>query len=195
MNTITIGRREELAPEVMTAMHEFRHEIFVRRLGWTLPSSDGFEQDVYDRSDTVYFVVRDSFDQINACARVLPTTQQYMLPELFPQLIGSNPVPADPAIWELSRFATDVRMTRDARMLALSAPTLNLLDSIKTFARSHGVERLLLVTSIAIERLMLRAGVGAHRLAKPALIDSTLCVALFIETRSSSRCASHAALH
>jgi N-acyl-L-homoserine lactone synthetase len=37
------------------------------------------------------------------------------------------------------------------------------------------------VTSIQIERLMLRAGLAVHRIAAPAAVDGDLSVALFIE--------------
>lgn len=104
-----------------------------------------------------------------------------MLPELFPQLLGGGSVPRDPAIWELSRFATSVRETREGRALSLSQPTLELLDLIFGFAHRHGIARLVFVTSIQIERLMLRAGLVVHRLGAPAEVDGHLSVALFIE--------------
>ena len=43
---------------------------------------------------------------------------------------------------------------------------------------------MILVTSIGIERLMLRTGLNAHRIAPPAKVDGALCVALFIEVPS-----------
>jgi acyl homoserine lactone synthase len=104
-----------------------------------------------------------------------------MLPELFPQLLGGTAAPKDANVWELSRFATSVRETREGRILSLSKPTLDLLKAAVEFARKHSVARLVLVTSIGIERLMLRAGLAAHRLAAPALVDDNLCVALYID--------------
>jgi N-acyl-L-homoserine lactone synthetase len=104
-----------------------------------------------------------------------------MLPDLFPQLLGGNPAPQDRTVWELSRFATSAAATKDGRVLSLSNRTLELLQQVFDLARKHSVARLLLVTSIGIERLMLRAGLDAHRIGPPASVDGELCVALFIE--------------
>jgi acyl homoserine lactone synthase len=178
---ITIGARKELTPEVVSSMHEFRHEIFVRRLRWSLPLLDGVERDEYDIEDAVYFIARDASDDITACARLLPTTGPYLLLEKFPHLLGNNPAPCDPQVWELSRFATNMRKTREGRVLSLSQPTLDLLDAVISFARQRAVQRLALVTSIPIERLLLRAGFDAHRIAAPVPMSDGLFVALYIE--------------
>ena len=34
---ISIGGRHQLPANIVSSMHEFRHEVFVRRLGWSLP--------------------------------------------------------------------------------------------------------------------------------------------------------------
>ncbi len=179
--TVSMGSCRQLSTKIMSLMHEFRHEVFVRRLGWSLPLLEDTERDQYDTPDAKYVVITDAEGDVTACARLLPTTHEYMLPELFPQLLGSCPAPCEAAIWELSRFATSVRQTHQGRILSLSKPTLELLDLVFEFSRKHNITRLVLVTSVGIERLMLRAGVPAHRVAPPANIDGKLCVALFIE--------------
>jgi acyl homoserine lactone synthase len=178
---IAIGGRKDLDPKVVSSMHELRHETFVRRLNWSLPLLEGLEQDQYDSDDAVYFVVHDVHESVTACARLLPTTAPYMLPDLFAELLGGRPPPRDRATWELSRFAARVRESREGRVLSLSQPTLNLLDSILRFARNNAVKRLVLVTSIALERLLLRTALDVHRLASPARMPDGLIVALFIE--------------
>jgi len=183
---IAIGNRGEFAPMLMESMHEFRREMFVQRLGWSLPLLEGDERDQYDREDTVYFVAVDSAESVTACARLLPTTSAYMLPDLFPQLLGGVAAPRHSSIWELSRFAANVRTTREGRVLSLSRPTLELLSSVLEFAREQGIEHLVLVTSIAIERLMLRSSFDVHRVAPPASVGGALCVALLISTRAAS---------
>jgi N-acyl-L-homoserine lactone synthetase len=166
-------------------MHDFRHDVFVKRLGWQLPLMDGQERDEFDNAEAKYLIVSESAERVTACARLLPTTARYMLPELFPQLLGTCPTPRDPAIWELSRFATSVRESREGRILTLSKPTLDLLELVFIFVRQYGVTALILVTSIGIERLMLRAGLSAHRLGPPALVDGSLTVALSIQVPSA----------
>jgi len=185
MATIVIGNREELDAQKLTSMYDFRHEVFVRRLGWSLPMRDEVECDNYDSPAATYFLVCNENKRVTACARLIPTTISYMLPDLFPQLLGETPAPRDPAIWELSRFAVDVHETSDRRVLALSKLTLALLSSVVDFARSRSATRLTMVTSVAIERLMLRERIQIHRIAPPALIGGTHCIALFMEVRAS----------
>lgn len=182
MSVLSIGNSWQLGTQVLSLMHAFRHEVFVKRLKWSLPLIDGEERDEYDTADAKYVVVREGLDRVTACARLLPTTTAYMLPDLFPQLLGGAAAPRDPAIWELSRFATSVRETREGRVLAFSKPTLEFLDLILDFARRHDITRLLFVTSIQIERLMLRSRLPVHRIAPPALVDGRPTVALSIET-------------
>lgn len=181
MTSVAMGSSELLENQVMQQMYEFRNEVFVRRLGWSLPVADGRERDKYDTPEARYLVISNDSQEITGCARLIPTTGEYMLPELFSELLGGGDAPRDPAIWELSRFATDVRRTKAGRILSLSEPTLDLLGSVFELARGNQVERLILVTSIGIERLILRAELDAHRIGPPARVDGNLCVALFIE--------------
>jgi acyl homoserine lactone synthase len=185
MPMVVMGSSGQLSTQVLHRMHAFRHEVFVKRLKWSLPLINGVERDEYDTPEAKYVVTCDGADRVTACARLLPTTAAYMLAELFPQLLGGAPVPRDPVIWELSRFATSVRETREGRVLSLSRPTLEFLDLIFDFARQHAIERLVFVTSVQVERLMLRAGIAAHRIGAPALIDGRLSIALFIEITES----------
>lgn len=178
---ISVGGRGELTPAVVRSMHRLRHETFVGRLRWTLPLVGGVERDRYDNREAVYFVVHDVHEDVTACARLLPTTSAYMLADLFAELLGDRPPPRDPDTWELSRFATSVRRSREGRILSLSPPTLELLEAIFRFARDNAIARLLLVTSIAIERLLLRAALDVHRIGPPAHMPDGLIVALAIE--------------
>jgi acyl homoserine lactone synthase len=181
MTSVAMGSSGQLTTKIVELMHEFRDEVFVKRLGWSLPAVNGVERDQYDTPDAKYVIVSDSEGNVTACARLLPTTESYMLPELFPKLLGTCAAPKDSGVWELSRFATSVRQTREGRILSLSKPTLDLLDLVFDFAREQNIVRLILVTSINVERLMLRAGVPVHRIAPPDLVDGSLTVALFIE--------------
>jgi acyl homoserine lactone synthase len=79
---------------VGNALAQYRHEIFVKQLGWRLPMADDeFERDQYDRDDTVYVVGREESGSICGCARLLPTTQPYLLKDLFPFLLAEG-IPA-----------------------------------------------------------------------------------------------------
>lgn len=192
MSSVTIAKRNELTSMVLNSLHAFRRAVFIGRLKWELPLPEGVERDQFDRDDTVYLTVCDGRAAIKACARLLPTAGgSYMLPELFPELLGGLPAPRDPAVWELSRFATSVRASREGRVLSLSQPTLDLLGCVFEFAILHDIERLVLVTSIAVERLLLRAGLDVRRLAAPAQSRGRLHVALCIEVPTPARGCTH----
>jgi N-acyl-L-homoserine lactone synthetase len=195
MTTIRIGSQSELPPQMLESMHEFRREVFVGRLGWALPQIGGTERDQYDTADAVYLIACDEAERVTACARLLPTTGSYMLPELFPQLLSGAPAPMHSSVWELSRFATEVRAGAGGRVLSLSEATLELLEGVFALARQYGVERLVLVTSIGIERLLLRAGFEVHRLAAPARVGNAMSVALFIGVPRSLHRPADADLH
>jgi N-acyl-L-homoserine lactone synthetase len=180
---------------MMTGVDVFRKHVFVGRLGWSLPQIGGVERDKYDGADTVYVAVSDATDSVTACARLLPTTGPYMLPEIFPQLLGGAKAPRHPGTWELSRFATSVRSTGKGRVLSLSEPTLELLEAVFVHSRSAIIDRLVLATTIGIERLMLRTGLVAHRLGPPVLMDGAYWVALFIEVPKTPIAGAHSVQH
>lgn len=181
MDAIAIGSRCELTPQLLDSMYEFRRGVFVNRLSWALPMPNGVECDEYDTGSTTYFIVHDEQTRVTACARLISTAGRYMLPELFPQLLGSHIAPRDESIWELSRFALSVTHNRDGRALALSKSTLDMLDLVFEFARRRRIAHLALVTSLGLERLMLRSGIEAHRIAAPAMVNGSMAVALYID--------------
>lgn len=178
---ITIAGRSELTTEAVDLMHKFRREVFVDRLGWSLPLIEGAERDEYDTDDAVYVLARDKQQRITGCARLLPTASRSMLSDLFSELLGGQPSPRGPAVWEVSRFAS-VKQTGEGRVLALCESTLELFDAVLTHARNRSIERLIQVTTVAIERLLLRHNYNVHRVASPARIGGDLCVAVYLET-------------
>lgn len=177
---ITIGARREIDPEILMGMHEFRHEVFVRRLGWALPLMGGIERDEYDSEDAVYVLARNGDGSITGCARLLPTEVRCMITDLFPELFGNEAPPCDPRVWELSRFAMTSRQSA-MRSVSLSHETSTMLCTIVKYVESQGVRRLIMVTQIAIERLLRRAGFKVERASAPANIDGSSCVALYID--------------
>jgi N-acyl-L-homoserine lactone synthetase len=184
MRTVAIGRRSQLPPHVLGSMQQFHDQVFVQRDGWSLqpiPRMNATDSDEYDTADAVYLVISDEADRVMACARLLASTGPYMLRTSFPQLLGGNPPPSDPIIWELSRFATTGRPSHGGRMFSLPAFTLDLLNVVLDAARQRAAQRIILATSVAMERLILRARIDAHRIAPPECVDGALCVALMIE--------------
>jgi N-acyl-L-homoserine lactone synthetase len=161
----------------------YRHRVFVEQLGWHLDAQDGFESDQFDRTDTVYVAVEDEQGRIAGCARLLPTTQPYLLGEIFPQLLNGLSAPRDPCIWELSRFAAMDFNQPAAIPLAQfsSSATALLMRGAMACAAARGAERLITVSPVGIERLIRRLGIQAHRAGPPMRVGGHAIFACWIE--------------
>lgn len=162
---------------------QYRHQVFVEQLGWQLDAKDGCESDQFDRSDTVYVAVEDEEGHIAGCARLLPTTQPYLLAEVFPQLLNGLPPPRDPSIWELSRFAAMDFSQPAATPLAqfATSATALLMREAMACAALRGAARLITVSPIGIERLIRRLGIQAHRAGPPMRIGGHAIFACWID--------------
>lgn len=104
MNIIA-GFQNNFSEGLYTKFKSYRYRVFVEYLGWELNCPNNEELDQFDKVDTAYVVAQDRESNIIGCARLLPTTQPYLLGEIFPQLLNGMPIPCSPEIWELSRFS------------------------------------------------------------------------------------------
>ena len=113
---------------------------------------------------------------------------QYLLGEVFPQLLGGAEPPRDPLVWELSRFAAvDFTAPQGGAMGQFSSPVaVGLLERAIEVAREQGAERLITVSPLGIERLLRREGFRAHRAAPPMIVDGHPIFACWIEV--ADRC-------
>ncbi len=180
---IIAGTQTILAEGVMSDLARFRYRVFVEMLGWELSCQSGRELDQFDREDTVYLVARKD-EQIVGTARLLPTHRPYLLGEVFPQLMGALPLPRDPTVWELSRFTAvdlDAAPVGGSSRQFSSPIAVELLHSVLRIAAEHGVQRLITVSPLGIERLLRRAGFLAHRAGPPMVIDGHPIFACWIE--------------
>ncbi|HEV2609994.1 MAG TPA: acyl-homoserine-lactone synthase [Noviherbaspirillum sp.] len=178
MQTMT-GRSKDLTPEFETALAQYRHKIFIERLGWSLPVDDGLERDQFDHPETIYVVTREPDGAICGCARLLPTTEPYLLSEVFRHLMHGQPVPKSRDVWELSRFAAASVKSDSPIDAALNTRAL-LAEAVRT-AAAHGAKRLITVSPLGIERLLQRMGVHAHRAGPPMFAEGKPVFACWIE--------------
>jgi N-acyl-L-homoserine lactone synthetase len=180
---VLCGTQVEFAPENYTKLLSYRYQVFVERLKWELNTIDGLEKDQFDRPDTVYVISRDDVGNITGCGRLLPTTQPYLLGEVFPQLLNGQTPPADPEVWELSRFASvDFNAQTTSALGQFSSQlTAELLNSSIRCAAELGAKRLITVSPIGIERLLKRMGIHAHRAGPPMVVNGHPIFACWIE--------------
>lgn len=179
------GRCGDIAPQLFEDVGRYRHKVFVEMLKWDLLiSQPGIESDQFDREDTLYVVARDDAGQVIGSARLLPTTQPYLLGEVFPELMAGAQPPNDPRVWELSRFAAvDFTNPTGNAMGQFSAYVASsLLAASLQAAKDHGAERLITVSPLGVERLLRRAGYRSHRAGPPQLMGGHPILACWIDT-------------
>lgn len=177
----------ELSPALYDSLAGYRYRVFVERLGWDLKTAPGYEQDQFDHEGTVHVVARDDDGEIVGCGRLLPTSGDYLLAGVFPELLNGIPAPRSDTIWELSRFAAmDVKGEDGALNARRQCMAERLLLQALRFCRDKGVTHLLAVTTVAVERLMQRAGVDCHRMGPPSIIggEPVLAVVIAVNDRS-----------
>lgn len=161
----TYAKASQLKLGELNQVFSYRHAIFVERLGWDLPSAGaGLEIDQFDRPDTFHVVGRDRHGQACGYARLLPTTQSYLLGEVFPALLDGAPIPRSPSVWEVSRFCSveldaPAGRQRQADLWGCQA----MLRATVQCALEQGATHLIAVSTIAMERILQRLAVHAYR--------------------------------
>lgn len=179
------GTAANLKPEWLHGVAQYRHKVFVETLGWKLQVENGQEWDQFDGPDTMYLAATNEEGEFTGIARLLPTHRPYLLKDVFPQLMGELPLPAQSDVWELSRFAAvDFNDQTTSPMGQFSSPVaVGLLKAVLAYAAQHGVQRLITVSPLGVERLLRRAGFAAHRAAPPIVVDGHPLFACWIEVQ------------
>ena len=139
-------------------MHRQRYRVFKERLGWNVQAPERFERDQFDALDPLYVVAIDENDDLVGSWRFLPTTGPYMLRDVFPELLGDQPAPCDPQIWEGSRFAVERSHARGQSLSSVSQVAGEILCAVVLTCMAHGVNELLTVYDARMARLLPRLG-------------------------------------
>lgn len=175
--------------QMVRSMFRFRHKVFRERLGWEVESRNGLEIDRFDELDPVYMVSHNDRKEIMGSWRLLPTTGPYMLKDTFPQLLCGEPAPQDPAVWEVSRFATVTAGHRERVQASLGQVTFDMIQSLLPFAEEHGIRHYVFVTSVALERLVTRIGLPLRRFGdgEAQKVGKVLSVACWLDVNDQFR--------
>ncbi len=169
MNTM-YAKASQLNVIDLNQIFSYRYSVFVERLSWTLPDAGaGLEVDQFDRDSTFHVCLRDA-GAIVGYGRLLPTTQPYLLSEVFPELMdGGVKIPRSSTVWELSRVCSvDLRSPSTHQRQADFWGFQAVLRAAVQCALENGVSRLIAVSPAAMERLLSRMGVNASR-ASPTM--------------------------
>lgn len=175
---IQIASRREFPTHELGDMHRLRAKVFKDRMGWDVPLMSGMEIDGYDAIEPTYMMIREAGGDLRGCWRILPTEGPYMLKDSFPQLLHGHAAPADPKIWELSRFAIE---TEGRHSFGFSEVAMESIGEIIAYGHRMGIEQYVTVTTTAIERLLRRAGVVTSRFGPPIQIGVENAIALYVD--------------
>lgn len=149
--------------EALDSMYRDRKRVFVDRLRWQVPVTDGaFEIDQFDDEAAVYLIAHDDATQRHlGSVRLLPTTRPHILSTMFPHLCADG-VPTGADVWEITRLCTcpDLAQPRPVRE-AISV-------ALTEFALLEGVRRYTLVTHLAYLAQLVAIGWDAEPLGLPA---------------------------
>lgn len=178
IQSIKVASREEFRSKELWNMYRLRASVFKERMGWDVSIMSGMEIDGYDALDPSYMLISELDQNVRGCCRLLPTEGPYMLRDTFPELLHGQPAPEGKNVWELSRFAIE---TNNTRTFGFAELALMAMREMVSFGDLHGIERYVIVTTVAIERLLRRAGISVTRFGPPLLIGVENSVALDID--------------
>lgn len=168
-------------------MYRLRYRVFHERLKWDVQVADGQEIDVFDDVDSVYLLATDSEDDVCGGWRLRPTTRPYMLSDVFSNLLGGQEAPRHRQVWEISRFAVDTTDKARTAGFTLGDTARKLVESTVRFAMANQISRYVLVTSLAVERLLNGIGLELHRFGPPTKIGNVWTIACWVDIDARTR--------
>lgn len=152
-------------PGCLESMYRLRHDIFIERLHWEVPSRDGMESDQFDHASTYYLFMRNLEGEVIASCRFLPTSGPNLLCDVFPELVDGA-LPRSDDIWEASRLAIDHRKERLTSAGGCRKVAGTLFCGIMEFALAMNLTSLVSVSDQRLERLLSLAGWQLKRLGE-----------------------------
>ena len=103
---VSLETAHESGP-VLPQMLRLRYKEFKERQSYNIPTFKDMEYDKYDTPAAVYIVWVDGGGTVRGCSRMAPTDRDYMIRDLWPNMVTEMPLPASDEIWESSRFCID----------------------------------------------------------------------------------------
>ncbi|MGD8112541.1 acyl-homoserine-lactone synthase [Vibrio sp. TRT 17S01] len=169
-------------PSVLQSAFRLRNETFKHRLGWEVSSHNGLEVDQFDEMNVSHIAMTDHNNEVIGYWRALPTTEPYMLSEIFPQLLRGEELPQGKEIWEISRFNVKKGSGNHSNKV-ISHICSSLVKSFYDFAIENGISSYVLVTTVACERILRLLGVETRRLGdgEAMMVGIERSVALWID--------------
>jgi acyl homoserine lactone synthase len=171
------GHERSLHPRQIDDMHRLRARVFAERLAWSVTVKDGREFDDFDKLDPLYLVAEDQNGKIRGTVRLLPTTGPNMLSDVFPELLPPNQTVRSPRIWESSRFSVDHEALAERSDKLVNRTTAELLCGMTEVGIKVGLDFIVSVVDVHMERVLKRANCHCERLGEPKKIGKVTTIA------------------
>ncbi len=169
-------------------MYRLRYKVFHERLGWDVKVENEMEFDHFDDAHSVYvLLVDDQDDSVCGGWRLRPTTRHNMLADVFPQMLHGNPAPNHRRVWEISRFAIDTSASERTAGFSMGEAARLMVQDLIRFCIDNDVTQCVLVTTLAVERLVNSTGLVLHRFGPPIRVGRALTVACWVDNDAHAR--------
>lgn len=156
---------------VFEQMYRLRATQFSQRRGWRVVVEDGFERDRFDDLNPLYLCLVDSEYQLLASLRLLPTVGPHMLSDVFPEVMGTSGIVRHPLVWESSRFCVDTNSVRAFGDDGVNVLTRSILAGLFATAHKAGMQNIISVYDLFVERILRRSGCVFERLGPVVRYD------------------------
>ena len=143
------GEDRDKLPEIF----EFRYRVFIRDLGWEIPSQNQSESDQFDTRNTSYLLWKNP--ELRGMLRLIPTTEPYMIQTLWPDLMGAHELYRTARVWEMSRLGIDRAVADDERAAIFRHFTFEFLK----LAAARGIKYFIAATPPAVAHSIFPDGV------------------------------------
>lgn len=140
-------------PDLANDLFRFRHDLFVRELGWQLRSQDERERDEFDTEHAVYCGLWAD-GEIIGCFRAIPCDRPYLAKQLFPHMATWKPYPVTREYLEISRFGV---------LVSDRAASASLYSLMVRFALNQNATGLVALADLSHERHLNRIGLSTER--------------------------------
>jgi len=158
-------------------MHKLRARVFADRLKWDVQVKDGRECDVFDELQPVYLLSIGENGNLEGSVRLLPTLGPNMLSDVFPVLMPPGEQISSPTIWESTRFSVDQKVLAERSANLINRTTAELLCGMTEVGMLAGLEFIVSVVDLQMERVLKRAKCPCERLGEPKKIGRVSAIA------------------
>lgn len=164
-------------PRQIDAMHRLRAKVFHERLGWDVKVVDGWERDDFDDANPLYLIAEDPDGRVRGSVRLLPTLGPNMLSDVFSVLLPENQSVRSAVIWESSRFSVDHEALAERSDKLINRTTAELLCGMTEVGMRVGLDYIVSVVDVHMERVLKRANCHCDRIGEPRKIGKVTTVA------------------